>query len=155
MFACEVKPVFLRPDSVRVLCRRPYWGHPKGCPNWGKQDTCPPRAPLLYDLLDPARPVYAVWNRFDLAAHVARMREKHPDWSDRQLYCCLYWQPRARKQLREHVIRFMWTGPLLREVGCPEACGVNVTATLAEVGITLEWPPRQWVYQVALVGFPV
>jgi len=34
----------------------------------------------------------------------------------------------------------------------PEAYGVNVTATMAAVGIKLQWPPRDKTYQIALAG---
>jgi hypothetical protein len=33
---------------------------------------------------------------------------------------------------------------------CPEAMGVNVTATMKEIGIQLEWPPKRWAHQVAM-----
>jgi hypothetical protein len=39
-------------------------------------------------------------------------------------------------------------------VTCPEACGVDVTATMASIGVALEWPPVSTAYQVALVGSP-
>jgi len=140
--------------SVRALCRRPYPGHPRGCPNWGKRPACPPEAALLSERMDLSRPVGVVWNRFDLGAHVARMRAKHPEWSDRQCRCCLYWQPRARKQLRaalrEALRQF---GPGRMMATCPEAMGVNVTETMRRVGVVLEWPPVQWAYQVALIGY--
>jgi hypothetical protein len=35
---------------------------------------------------------------------------------------------------------------------CPEALGLNVTATMRMIGIDLEWPPREFTYQVALAG---
>ncbi|NIN69704.1 MAG: hypothetical protein GTO63_34475, partial [Anaerolineae bacterium] len=72
----KVIPV-LNPE-VRDLCTRPYHGHPKGCPNYGKRPSCPPAAPLLGEVLDLDHAVYAVWNRFDFAGHVARMRARHP-----------------------------------------------------------------------------
>lgn len=141
--------------SVRHLCRKPYPGHPKGCPNWGKRDSCPPQADLLPNVLDLAAPVYAIWNAFDLASHVARMKEKHPDWSDRQLRCCLYWQGTARAVLRKQIDAFLREHPGLLVLTCPEACGVDVTATMRRAGIDLEWPPVSLAYQVALVGTPL
>lgn len=30
--------------------------------------------------------------------------------------------------------------------------GINVTETMKELGITLEWPPQKWTYQVAIAG---
>jgi len=153
----QVQPVV--DPRVRTLCARPYVGHPKGCPNIGQRDICPPRARLLPELLDLAQPVFAVWSSFDLGAHVERMRAAHPGWSDRQLRCCLYWQSGARKVLREKIRDFLFCSSVRDQPGlivltCPEACGVNVTATMASVGIVLQWPPQTLVYQVALVGAP-
>ena len=34
--------------SVRSLCSKEYPNHPHGCPNFGKRDTCPPKA-LFWD----------------------------------------------------------------------------------------------------------
>lgn len=138
--------------SVRSLCTRPYEGHPRGCPNWGKRSTCPPDAPLLPDLLDLSKPVYCICNVFDLGHHVAEMQHKHPEWSVRQLRCCLYWQGRARRELKSEIERFHRDHRELIIVMCPEACGVNVTETMKRVGIQLEWPPISKTYQVALVG---
>jgi hypothetical protein len=148
----RVTPV-LHP-GVRALCRRAYPGHPKGCPNFNRRETCPPQAPLLERVLDLCGPIYCVYNRFDLGAHVARMTRRHPDWSERRLLCCLYWQPRARKQLREKVQAFLTGHPGSVAVYVPEACGVDVTATMASIGVALQWPPRTVAYQVALVGAP-
>ena len=141
--------------NVRGLCRRPYAGHPKGCPNWNKRSVCPPESSQLKDLLNSEKPVYCIYNKFDLAEHIARMRKKHPDWSERQLHCCLYWQGTARKQLREKVKAFLVRHPGQLVLPVPEACSVDVTATMATIGITLEWPPKQFAYQVALAGTPL
>jgi hypothetical protein len=138
--------------SVRGLCAKPYPRHPKGCPNYGQRLTCPPAA-LKFDwVYDLSRPVVAVWNVFDLEAHVDRMRAKHPGWSWAQLVNCLYWQGTARKQLRGEMPG--WEGDGRRVETCPEAMGVNVTATMASIGIHLEWPPVTKAVQVALLGYP-
>lgn len=141
--------------KVRELCARPYHGHPKGCPNYGKRPSCPPAVPLLGDVLDLGQPVYAVWNIFDFGGHVARMRNRHPEWSTRQCECCLYWQGTARKQLRRQIWVFFLDierRELARVIMAPEAHGVDVTATMASLGHELEWPPKTVAYQVALVG---
>jgi predicted metal-binding protein len=146
--------------SMRDLCKRPYPGHPRGCPNYGKRATCPPRAPLLGDAYVLQAPCFLVVNEFDLSAHVRRMRRRHPGWSDRQLRCCLYWQGTARKQLRDKVRRALLEAQRysIRERGVwsveyvPEAMGMNVTATCAQIGIDLEWPPERVVRQVAFIG---
>ena len=140
--------------AVRGLCCRPYELHPRGCPNFGKRATCPPAAPLYGEVYDLAQPVYAVVTEFDLAAHVARMREAHPDWSDRQLRCVLYWQGGARKKLARRIAEVLQRCRVYRAETCPEAMGVNVTETLKQAGIEMEWPPIRIARQVALLGIP-
>ena len=148
-----VKPVI--DLNVRRVCTRPYHGHSHGCPNYGKKKSCPPQVPALDHILILDRPIWAVWNAFDFAGHVGRMRNKHPKWSERQLACCLYWQRGARNKLATEVKKFFsetkhWA--MQRVLDCPEATGVNVTATMKAIGIELEWPPKKVAYQIALVG---
>lgn len=141
--------------AVRELCRRPYPLHPKGCPNFGKRPSCPPAAPLYGDFYDLSQPVYAVVNDFNLANHVAKMRAAHPDWSEAQLRCCLYWQPTARSQLAMKINAALASLSGYHAETCPEAMGINVTLTLRLVGIELEWPPLCIARQVALLAVPL
>ena len=151
----QVRPVKLSLNHrVVALCRKPYPGHPHGCPNWNCRPTCPPGVPFLSEIIDLTEPVYCIHNGFDLEGHVSRMRERHPDWSQRQLRCCLYWQGTARKQLRRKAEAFLETHQEWVVLYAPEACGVDITRTMASVGIELEWPPKSVVYQVALAGVP-
>jgi predicted metal-binding protein len=146
----EVKPIV--DVKIRELCFRPYPGHRNGCPNFNKRSTCPPQAPLIFDVLDLNEKVYAIYNVFDLGSHVERMKNIHPSWSDRQLKCCLYWQQKARKELRTKIIEFLKEFPNYSVVGTPEAQGVNLTETMKNVGIILEWPPEKLTYQIVLAG---
>ena len=148
----RVEPV-VQP-AVRSLCKRPYPGHPHGCPNHGHRETCPPVAPVFSDVYDLSQPVYAIVTEFDLGAHVTRMKEKHPGWSDAQLRCCLYWQRRARMAQKAAVHEFLCDHPGCRVTTVPEAMGVNVTETLKAVGVELEWPPVRIARQVALACVP-
>lgn len=143
--------------SVRGLCPRPYEGHPRGCPNFGRAARCPPRAPLLDRVYDAEGPFFAIYSTFDLGEHVARMRERHPGWSPRQLLCVLYWQGTARKRLRGEIASFRrdhaereW----LVET-TPEALGLDVSATMREAGVELPWPPSSVAYCVALAGLAI
>ena len=138
--------------TVRGLCPKPYPLHPKGCPNFNKKAGCPPQCLTIEKVLDLSRPVWAVWNVFDFAGHVARMREKQPTWSERQLACCLYWQPKARGCLRAEIRKFIDEHCGLTIEACPEACGVNMTATMASIGVALEWPPKTVALQIVLAG---
>jgi len=138
--------------DVRKLCVSAYHGHKQGCPNHGKKEGCPPKAPLLSDICDPAYPTFVIWNRFEFGEHVARMKELHPQWSDYQLACCLYWQGTARKTLGVQLKEFELFKPVYSVTTCPEGMGVNVTETMKRLGVELEWPPVKYAYQVA-VGF--
>lgn len=152
----EVTPVL---DSrVRGLCARPYEGHRKGCPNFNDPKhahRCPPGAPLFGQAFDLSLPVYAVINEFDLASHMARMATRNPTWSERQLRCVLYWQQTARKQLAAKIEQTLGQLPGYAATWCPEGMGVDVTATLANAGVTLEWPPVHIARQVALLAKPL
>ncbi len=139
--------------SVRGLCSRSYPLHPKGCPNFGKRPSCPPQAPFIEDVLDLSKPIFVIWNVFAFRDHIQKMRVAHPDWSQRQLECCLYWQGSARKVLHDEIsvlglLRGGWDHVLV----CPEACGVNITETMRSIGEILEWPPVTKTYQVAIAG---
>ena len=141
--------------SVRNLCSQSYPNHPKGCPNYGKRPICPPQCPHIEDWFDISRGFWVVWINFDFAAHRRRMRKKHPEWSQRQVDCCLYWQGTANKMLREAVydMEYYLQGRGRWETTyCPEAMGVNVTATMKQLGVILEWPPQNIVRKVALIG---
>lgn len=150
----KVDPVIDR--RITNLCKRPYYNHPKGCPNYNKKDGCPPNSQLYNEVYDLSKPVYAIINRFDLASHVGRMRTLHPEWSDRQLYCVLYWQGTARKQLQVHIDKFLANvhsgfGKIGIET-CPEAMGVNVIKTMRQVGVQLKFPVTDMCIHVALAG---
>jgi len=140
--------------SVRGLCVKQYHRHKMGCPNFGTKAGCPPQAPYFDNYYDMAQPIYAIWNEFDLAAHVAKLRGKYPAWTDYQLRCCLYWQPTARKQLDNQLKLFGNEHHGLIITKCPEAMGINITETMRAIGIILEWPPVNKTYQIALAGYP-
>lgn len=144
----EVRPII--DSAVQRLCYRPYPRHPKGCPNFGHKSGCPPTAPLLDELFDCSQPVFAIVSEFDLGSHVEMMRAKHPEWTEAQCECVLYWQPRARSVHKADVRAFLRAHLGYHGVACPEAMGVNVTQTLSNAGVVLEWPPRRIARQVTL-----
>ena len=134
------------------LCRARYHNHPKGCPNYGVREDCPPGVPPIYDQINPHCPIIAVYNEFDFGTHRRKMKKKHPEWSERQLRCCLYWQQTARKFLKKEIKKFLKTHPDFFIVKNPEAAGVNLTETMKKVGIFLEWPPEEKTFQIVLAG---
>ena len=150
MWFARVNPVI--DYAMQGLCSKPYPNHPKGCPNFGKKATCPPQIGKFEDLYHIKKPIYVIWNIFDFGSHVEKLRERHPQWTQRQLECCLYWQPRARKALKVRIGQFKRVYPEMTVSTIPEAMGINVTATMADIGEMLEWPPKTKTYQVAIAG---
>ena len=140
---------------VRSYCRLPYPNHPRGCPNFGKRTICPPRAPRFEKLIDMTKPIYCIYHRFDLKEHTEKMQSRHPDWSDRKLRCCLYWQGTARKQLRLKTESFLLDHPDYLILTCPEGNGVDVDATVKQIGIELQWPAVDYAYKIAMAGVPL
>jgi predicted metal-binding protein len=140
----KVKPVV--DTQMRALCVKPYPLHKHGCPNFDKKAGCPPAAPIFNHSGD----IYAIYNIFPYKQHIESMRQRHPNWSDRQVKCVLYWQGTARKQLRYEIRSFLDTVDDFYIIGCPEAQGVNLTKTMSNVGIELEWPPVNIAYQIVL-----
>jgi len=133
------------------LCKKAYYNHPKGCPNYGRKKECPPKQKMFFDVFDSI--FYLIFIEFDLGTHVKRMQSLHPEWTDRQLRCCLYWQGTARKMLKEEIIRFKKLFPNHHVTDCPEAMGVNVTDLMKDnADIDLEWPPVACVRKVAIGG---
>lgn len=119
-------------------CKLPYPNHPKGCPNYGKTERCPPQAPLVNHYFNISRPLYLVHSEFDLSAHITNMKIQHPSWSELQARCVLYWQSKSRKQMKARVTEAMKILKTDRFTACPEAMGVNVFATALKSGLQLD-----------------
>ncbi len=146
----KVKPIINY--AVVELCKRPYPGRPHGCPNYNKKKRCPPNVERFDEFYDMTKPFYAIINVFDLQAHVEKMRQRHPNWTERQLRNCLYWQHTARKHLKEAIFDFYKQNKGFRITVCPEGMGVNVFLTMKNAGIQMQWPPNTIAYQVAIAG---
>ena len=148
----KVEPVIAYRECLR-LCVKPYYNHKKGCPNFGKKKGCPPGTPAFHSVYNLSKPVYAIYNVFNFRDHIERMKVKHSNWSQRQLECCLYWQGTARKELRIEIEKFKQMFPSEYVITkCPEGMGVLVTNTMRKIGVSLEWPPKNFTYQIAFAG---
>lgn len=137
-------------------CTLPYPGHPHGCPNFDKgYPGCPPLAPCIETVVDLDRPIWWVGSAFDLATFRERMLALHPDWSERQAECVLYWQPSVRKRNGILIAQFLSEHPGTAAFS-PEGMGVNATTTLRAAGIDLRWKrPLQIVHKGVMVGYPL
>ena len=152
-FSC---PILIRGkcNSPRSMCTLSYTAHKKGCPNYNKRKDCPPNVKMLDDYFDLYKPIYFILYRFPLYQHIEKMRIKHPNWTKRQLENCLYWQGAARKELRENVKRFFeeYTDQEYVVNYTPEAMGTNVSKTILQYGIKIDWSLSNYVYKIALAG---
>jgi len=133
-----------------VWCTHRYEGHPKGCPNFPK---CPQKYPD-FESIRAKYLWYAVVELFNLEEHMERMKEKHPDWSERQCRNPWYWQGSVRKRLKEKAYEAACAIPGSIVLEIPEACGVNVFETMLKEYVLLERAPKL-VKKVMLVGIPV
>jgi predicted metal-binding protein len=117
---------------------------------------CPPNAPVFDQVFDMTKTIYAVFCTFDLGAHVIKMRSRHPGWTEKQLRNMLYWQGTAGKMLRMNIRKFnaLYGKDGYFAVMSPEAMGVDVTRTMKNIGIELEWPVVNTVYKIAMAGIP-
>ncbi len=130
-------------------CRLSYPNHPKGCPNFPR---CPRQHRDFLDFTIQYRTWYAVLVEFDLQRHSLIMQTKHPDWTKRQCQNLLYWQGKVRSALRKKAYDDYPNRPIDRIVlEIPEACGINVFETMAQVGIVIDRYP-DIVRKIMLVG---
>jgi len=132
-------------------CRLSYYNHPHGCPNFGKRKSCPPFTKNFLDIIEP--PFFLVIEEFNIDLYIKKMKEKHPNWTDKQCRNLLYWQKGVKKKLKEKAYEFsgyLGNGYTVLEV--PEANGVNVFQTCNNVGIMLERYPQKIIKKVMIIG---
>ncbi len=137
-------------QAIRELCRRPYLRHPFGCPNYGKRKNCPPRAGFFLEFFEEQ--VYVAAIRFNFEDYLAMRRQEHPKWTEKAIRNPRHWQGHVKSELKKFIAEELKNGH--RDsivIFDPEAMGVNVTQTCREVGLKLEWPPKKFVFQVALI----
>lgn len=138
---------------ARDWCKLPYPDHSKGCPNYGKRGSCPPSAPLIHNFIDTSRGMTMVIVEFNLSQHVSDMLKLHPEWSDRQARCCLYWQGRVRKELHRAMSQIIESTAGLKGTDSPEAMGIQVIKTVKNLGFPISPRPKERAYKVGLIGY--
>ena len=130
----------------------PYEGYKDGCPMYGTRPTCPPQTVMFDELIDP--PYFLVIQYYDLVSQMKRMKDIHPNWSDKQCANCRYWQKGfdslIKNEAEEYIKTTMKDGLILIK---PEAYGVNLFATCAHHGIILERKyPLKIVKKMVMLG---
>jgi predicted metal-binding protein len=126
-------------QEVYDMCRKPYYKHPKGCPNYGKKESCPPRVSHITEVFDLST-IHFLIMKFDFAKYIAMRREARPHDTNRSLANQRHWQGHLRSQLRlewQNSLQCVYPDYIVRED--PEALGVNVVSSLANHGIDFDW----------------
>lgn len=149
------------------MCKLPFYGHPRGCPNYGKKEGCPPSKFVESDIFDFNQDLFVIYTPFNVGIFAERMKQTHLEWAKfpRQWYNPRRWQPSARALHRDDLDEFHKATDLsYYEDNSPEARGVNVSSLMNSIGIPLnwQWPPahvsenkayeKNLVYVVSLAG---
>jgi len=134
----KVKKLILFKSSWAHYCKLSYPNHPKGCPMFNTRLTCPPQAPHVSKVLDMSQEMWIAYSLFDLKSHKEKMKQLHPQWTERQCQNVLYWQGTSRKQARQIAAALQAALSLDIAIECPEGMGVNVYATMAIHKVPLE-----------------
>ncbi|MHA2337493.1 MAG: hypothetical protein ACXACX_09325 [Candidatus Hodarchaeales archaeon] len=135
---------------TRSWCKLKYPDHPKGCPNFGKKEICPPQSPLFEQVVKPPYTLVAV--KFNLEKHAKEMKKRHPNWSDKQARCVLYWQGKLDKKLREVSEKVASKITNSKIVYKPESYGVHVFETCRKLGFILERNPQKILWKITIIG---
>lgn len=145
----ELKQIVLDDRARGAWCKLPYPGHPKGCPNF--PDCIKERSSFEKITSYDYTKWFAVIEEFDLKAHAKKMKDKHPNWSERQCRCLLYWQGGVRKRLFEkaHKVVRPFSNDIILNI--PEAHGINIFETMEKVGVKISRKPDK-VIKVMLIG---
>jgi len=139
-----------RIGGQKAWCELPYPGHPKGCPNYPSKCNFT-KVEEYYDL---SKPHWFSIIEFNIGQFAAKMKAVHPEWSDRQCRCVLYWQNGVRKLLNDECKQFIGAKNLICHK-VPEAMGVNVMLTMRKsLGLNIAIKPVYTVRKIALIGSP-
>ena len=121
----EVTGTLTIDHRVRDLCRKPYPGNPKGCPNYGKKKECPPQAPLIEDFIDLLQPHYFVV--LECIGNTCPTNLQEDTVMEDQFRS--YWNGSLEAVLREYIQEFQKDHPGTVFTFHPSAVGVDVLET--------------------------
>lgn len=144
-----------------IFCTRSYPNHPKGCPNFSKKPLCPPNTEKIN--LDKYNDYILFYIKFNFKEYYELRKKEHPNWTDKQVKCVLYWQGAVRKILKEALFEFCKEYIYYNKYdlflcvsdiyGYPsmEAVGINVFSTMRLNGVKMEINPVNNIYLVSLI----
>lgn len=135
VYSLEITGYLVIDHSVRDLCTRPYPGHPKGCPYFGKRPQCPPAAPIVEEFIDITQPHYFLVAKYSLSSEKSNTHAWHS----------------IQSVLTESVNLYENEHPGTVATLHPSAVGIDVYKTAEAAGITLQLPHT--LCGVALIGY--
>jgi len=148
---------------AREWCKLPYgkyylksgekrYTHPNGCPVYGKNPDCPPEAPIIHDYIDLSKEHWLVYVFFNMTVQYKKLRDIHPEWSDKMCRNSRYWQGTVGKKLRELAEMVIKRTKCNKYTLRPEARGIHVIKTIKRLGIFIKTRPKDMITKAALVG---
>ena len=174
----EIQPKDIEYNKkIQQWCLLSYTKHPHGCPNYGHERhlngirydlrprvirVCPPTKVLIDRILDFSKPLYVIYNEFEVGKDAEERRLNCPKLkTPGEWYNLRYWQNRARAELYSEAAKFLDKNPAAIVDLCPEARGVNLVKLMYKIDVNLKfgsWPPEhsldKCVYQRVLGGTP-
>lgn len=164
----QIIDVNIRKESIKITsktnlwCVLPYPNHKGGCPNYNKNELCPPNTKLLnLKKYSQFKLIYVI---FDFNSYKEWRKEQNPQWSDKQISCVLYWQGSVKKYLKEYIIKNMNGNPYIlgcgsgfkingKEYPSMEAVGIDVFTTLKNNDIDFEIKPINKIVMCCLLCY--
>ncbi len=141
--------------SPRGLCVKKYHNHRRGCLKYGEKEICPPKIPMYDQVFDMSKDIYLIDTPFRIGDHYRKRRELQPTWTEYEIKNSRHWQNGVISQHEAEIEKFYNIYGREYIAITPEALGVDVTATLKEVGIYLEWPPEEITHRISFAAIPL
>jgi predicted metal-binding protein len=146
-------------ENIGEWCKKPYPGHKHGCPNYGKKELCPPFSKFMKDNIEKYHYFYLIYAEFDFRGYKDEMSILLPDWTEKQLGCCLYWQTQLKNKFYTYVKEFITSTDLLlgcgsgfgKNIQSMESGGINVFKTLTNNNILYEDRPKNKIVLCCLL----
>jgi hypothetical protein len=138
-------------NSIGPWCKLPYPGHPKGCVNFDKRIGCPPKSEFFQNII--TAPFFLAAQKFVIASYSEKIKNKIPNWTDRQASCLKYYQKSVSKKIKEEAKTFIESKKQnLILIERPEANGIDIFNTCKNIGIFLDRNPKKIMWKIMLIG---
>jgi len=139
IYIYEDVPLQYHTQSEAVkMCLKPYYKHPKGCPNFNYKRGCPPKVLNISQQYDTEK-MNIILLKFSFEEYISAKSQIHPDWPLRELANPRHWQGHLRGTLNDYWYAIKDDYPHSSLITSPEAMGINVETTLENMGIHMEW----------------